>query len=710
MRPPDSEEASSSSSSILSSPGPSSKPHLTNGRTAANGKSQARNGLSNNTPDGIREDFDIIRSPHESSHHLDSSLDLPYTNGRSHSGSSGAATNGSNGVVARHTREVIKRVNLPGNTLYEGSNVDREEFIRLMLQCLRDVGYIESAATLEAESGYSMEERDVTTFREHILNGRWLQADDFLSQLGIANQDDLWEARFLISRQKYLELLEARKATEALSVLRVELAPRCPDPARLHTLSSLIMCTEPEDVRQRADWDGASGQSRQQLLLDLHRFIPSTVMIPPRRFHTLLQQAHEDQLRRCLYHNTRHDSTPSSLFSDHECNQEWFPKVTTTILAGHTDEVWTVEWNHDGTYLASGSKDKTAIIWNMGSDSRKWEALWILRDHDDAVQSISWSLDASLLLTGAEQRIKLWDVKTGSCIRAIEEHTDTVTALSWLPDGSGFLSGALDRKIIQWDAEGRKKLSWDLEDIRVMDLAVTPDLSRVVAIGVHVPTSSESSTLRGAHNSGSSGDGTTSNSSGNVTSAKGLPPNESRFDIYRLSTRQVESSIKLDDELTSVKVSQDSQYALINHSRDEIQLWDLQRGRLVRKFTGHRQKRHVIRSCFGGIDGSFVASGSEDGNVYVWHRNTGTLLEVLPGHGQGSVNSVAWNPANERMFASCSDDRTIRIWEAPTPDTSLGVSGHTDHPVPYSAKGKGKTRQMDGEAENSGMATPSTRL
>ncbi|KAJ3712293.1 WD40 repeat-like protein [Lentinula raphanica] len=651
MRPPDSEEASSSSSSILSSP------------------------------------------------------DLPYTNGRSHSGSSGAATNGSNGVVARHTREVIKRVNLPGNTLYEGSNVDREEFIRLMLQCLRDVGYIESAATLEAESGYSMEERDVTTFREHILNGRWLQADDFLSQLGIANQDDLWEARFLISRQKYLELLEARKATEALSVLRVELAPRCPDPARLHTLSSLIMCTEPEDVRQRADWDGASGQSRQQLLLDLHRFIPSTVMIPPRRFHTLLQQAHEDQLRRCLYHNTRHDSTPSSLFSDHECNQEWFPKVTTTILAGHTDEVWTVEWNHDGTYLASGSKDKTAIIWNMGSDSRKWEALWILRDHDDAVQSISWSLDASMLLTGAEQRIKLWDVKTGSCIRAIEEHTDTVTALSWLPDGSGFLSGALDRKIIQWE-----KALMDLEDIRVMDLAVTPDLSRVVAIGVHVPTSSESSTLRGAHNSGSSGDGTTSNSSGNVTSAKGLPPNESRFDIYRLSTRQVESSIKLDDELTSVKVSQDSQYALINHSRDEIQLWDLQRGRLVRKFTGHRQKRHVIRSCFGGIDGSFVASGSEDGNVYVWHRNTGTLLEVLPGHGQGSVNSVAWNPANERMFASCSDDRTIRIWEAPTPDTSLGVSGHTDHPVPYSAKGKGKTRQMDGEAENSGMATPSTRL
>jgi len=85
-----------------------------------------------------------------------------------------------------------------------------------------------------------------------------------------------------------------------------------------------------------------------------------------------------------------------------------------------------------------------------------------------------------------------------------------------------------------------------------------------------------------------------------------------------------------------------------------------------------------------------------DGNVYVWHRDTGALLEVLAGHGEGSVNSVAWNPRNERMFASCSDDHTIRIWETPPPDMMVDEPQQPEYPL-HNGNVKGKTRQrLDG--------------
>jgi WD repeat-containing protein 26 len=59
---------------------------------------------------------------------------LPVTNG-----SSGNGIVTGNGVQ-KHTKG-IGRVSLPGTTLYDDSHIDREEFVRLVIQSLRDVGY-----------------------------------------------------------------------------------------------------------------------------------------------------------------------------------------------------------------------------------------------------------------------------------------------------------------------------------------------------------------------------------------------------------------------------------------------------------------------------------------------------------------------------------------------------------------------------------------
>ena len=52
-----------------------------------------------------------------------------------------------------------------------------------------------------------------------------------------------------------------------------------------------------------------------------------------------------------------------------------------------------------------------------------------------------------------------------------------------------------------------------------------------------------------------------------------------------------------------------------------------------------------------------------DGNVCVWDRHSGALLNVLAGHGTQCVSAVACNPAKKNIFASCSDDKTVRVWQ-----------------------------------------------
>ncbi|KAF9484688.1 WD40 repeat-like protein [Pholiota conissans] len=634
---------------------------------------------------------------------------LVSTNGHTNGNGFSSVTNGNSGAgvvmgngVSKHGKAVAK-VTLPGTTLYDDSFVDREEFIRLVIQSLRDVGYVESAATLEAESGYTMESAEVSQFRQYILDGLWSKAEAALVRLGVQEDEGLWDAKFLISQQKYLELVEAKKPTEALQVLRSELAPLNVDSDHLHTLSSLIMCSEPEDLRQRAGWDGASGSSRRQLLDTLHEYIPSAVMIPQRRFSTLLNQARSYQRQRCLYHNA--PLSTFSLYSDHHCSMSDFPTITTTILEVHSDEVWNIEWSHDGAYLASGSKDKSAIIWKrgstIGSTPQDWSPHHTLSDHPYPVGCLAWSPDDSVLLTSAENFVKMWNAKTGICIRTLDEHTETVTAIAWLPDGTGFITGALDRRIVVWDAEGSIRNSWDPTAIRLTDLAVTPDQARLVAIGIESPAPVPAPSDAPHSRSAQTGD-VLSNAGGNGSPSSGRTPH--RMMIFDLATKQVQSSIPIAGELTSVQTSQDSQYALVNHAPNEVLLYDLNTGKTVMKYEGQTQGRHVIRSCFGGIDGNFVVSGSEDANVYTWHRESGRLLETLSGHGEGSVNSVAWNPVNERMFASCSDDHTIRIWEAPPPgvyiveqppveESLAAASSSQTSAAAVVEKGKGKTRQ-----------------
>jgi len=106
----------------------------------------------------------------------------------------------------------------------------------------------------------------------------------------------------------------------------------------------------------------------RRYIADLTRRLPveiisPTAMVPAHRLVTLLQQAKDFQVRQCLFH-LRFSDGPHSLLTDHTCDSNAFPSATVKILTGHTDEVWDIKFSHDGTRLASSSKDNCVIIWD----------------------------------------------------------------------------------------------------------------------------------------------------------------------------------------------------------------------------------------------------------------------------------------------------------------------------------------------------------
>jgi WD40 repeat protein len=72
-------------------------------------------------------------------------------------------------------------------------------------------------------------------------------------------------------------------------------------------------------------------------------------------------------------------------------------------------------------------------------------------------------------------------------------------------------------------------------------------------------------------------------------------------------------------------------------------------------------------------NGKTLASCSDDQTVKVWDAGTGKLLASLEGH-IGPVYSVAWSP-NGEILASGSGDRTVKTLESRHRQTVVQLAG-----------------------------------
>ncbi len=169
---------------------------------------------------------------------------------------------------------------------------------------------------------------------------------------------------------------------------------------------------------------------------------------------------------------------------------------------GHSSGVTCLAFDPRGEFLASGSNDATARIWDMKTRT----TVTVLRGHTGPVNALAYLEGGQRLVTGgADGLVLLWDVKQGRILatarpdsrwpRPKDRMADAVNGLAASPDGRWVIMGREVGELVRYDAatlrDATRLPKGDAGQWSVEALTISPDGKRLVTsvLSHIVPTS-----------------------------------------------------------------------------------------------------------------------------------------------------------------------------------------------------------------------------
>ncbi|PNY07047.1 F-box-like/WD repeat-containing protein tbl1xr1-like [Trifolium pratense] len=313
-----------------------------------------------------------------------------------------------------------------------------------------------------------------------------------------------------------------------------------------------------------------------------------------------------------------------------------------STLSKHKGPIFSLKWNKRGDYILTGSCDQTAIVWDVKAEEWKQQ----FEFHSGPTLDVDWRSNTSFASSSTDNMIYVCKIGETRPVQTFAGHQGEVNCVKWDPTGTLLASCSDDITAKIWSLKQEKYLH-DLKEHSKEIYTIRWSPTGPVFNGFHWETVPVEVVL--------------------ILSSLVLYILSPLSDYvlrdedisvqpctaYRRGCREIDDSDGIHgtgligrntcagDCKISEELSFDTAGNLFLASFDStVKLWDVELGKLIYSLSGHR---HPVYSVAFSPNGEYIASGSLDKSLHIWSLKEGKIVRTYAGSGGIFENVILRN-------------------------------------------------------------------